>query len=77
MDEPTVPRAGVVGLYAAGDQAAEDETGATGTTVAVELNNLLAKSHIWDIRCISHLQELVVAAQTGYESVHGQSVMVL
>jgi hypothetical protein len=42
MGELTVPRAGVVGLYAAGDQAAEDETGATGTTVAVELNNLLA-----------------------------------
>jgi hypothetical protein len=53
----TVLRAGVVGLYAATDDQAEDATGATGVAVV--------------------LQELVVAAQTGYESVHGQSEMVL
>ena len=56
-------RAGVVGLYADGLYAAADDQAdeVTGATGAA----------------VVLLQELVVAAQTGYESVHGQSVIVL
>ena len=58
----TVLRAGVVGLYADGLYAATDDQ-AEEATGATDLAVVL--------------QELVVAAQTGYESVHGQSEMVL